>query len=219
MTGGAGQRALNRAFHDLFGVPRAFATVPMHGRTDPLIIADACRLHGVDLTADLQERYFTYLVEELPRDHPGKRRLPGVVELLDVLEADGSVVLGLLTGNLARSARMKLEHFDLWRYFLTGAFGDDAPSRNELVPVAADRMEALGYPRPAPSRTIVVGDTTYDVACARAAGVRSLAVATGPVGVDELRAAGADAVVEDLSRTADVLRVIETLVELESMAG
>jgi len=222
MTGGAGQRALNRAFHDLFGIHRAFVSVPMHGRTDPLIIADACRLHGVDdvlRTAELHERYFVYLKEELPRDVPGQRMLPGVVELLEALQADPAVILGLLTGNLARSARLKLDHFGLWRYFQAGAFGDDAATRNELVPVAAGRMAALGHPTPSPSRTIVVGDTPHDVACAQAAGARSLAVATGPVGCDELRAAGADAVVADLSQTSAVLGLLAALVDGKPMGN
>ena len=222
MTGGAGQRALDRAFHDLFGIHSAFVSVPMHGRTDPLIIADACRLHGVDgmlRTAELQERYFVYLAEELPRDLPGKRLLPGVVELLEALRADRTVILGLLTGNLARSARLKLDHFGLWRYFQAGAFGDDAPTRNDLVPVAVGRIAALGLPTPPPSRTVVVGDTPHDVACAQAAGARSLAVATGPVECDELRAAGADAVVQDLSQTAAVLRLLASLVDGEGLGN
>lgn len=222
MTGGAGQRALNRAFHDLFGIPRAFAAVPMAGRTDPIIIADACLRHGIDgafSAPELHQRYFAYLAEELPRDAPGKRLLPGVTELLEVLHRDESVLLGLLTGNLARSARLKLEHFDLWRYFRAGAFGDDAATRNELVPIAVERMAALGHPRPEPSRTVVVGDTVHDVACARAAGARCLGVATGPVGPGELRAAGADAAIEDLSETTEVLRLLNGLLDGEPMPG
>lgn len=222
MTGGAGQRALNRAFHDLSGIPAAFSAVPMAGRTDPIIIADACARHGIDgafSPAALHERYFEYLIEELPRDAPGKRLLPGVVELLEALRSDTSVLLGLLTGNLARSARLKLEHFGLWGYFLAGAFGDDAATRNELVPVAAERVAALGHPRPLPTRTVVVGDTVHDVACARAAGARCLAVATGPVGPDELRAAGADAIADDLSRTSAVLRLLDGLVDAEPMTS
>jgi phosphoglycolate phosphatase len=189
----------------------------MAGRTDPLIIRDACALHAVadadDRYSELLDRYFTCLVEELPRDLPGKRILPGVVPLLDALQGESDIVLALLTGNLAVSARLKLEHFNLWHYFQAGAFGDDAAERNGLVSVAATRARALGYGPIPPSRILVIGDTPYDVACARAARARSLGVATGRSSMDELDAAGADAVLPDLGQTATVLRLIETLLD------
>jgi len=190
----------------------------MAGRTDPIIIADACEKHGIEggfRVRELHERYFACLREELPRETPGRRILPGVVELLDALHGDESSLLGLLTGNLATSARLKLEQFGLWRYFRAGAFGDDGATRNDLVPVAAERVAGLGHPRPMPSQTIVIGDTVHDVACARAGGARSLAVATGSCRRDELHAAGADAVLDDLSQTAVVLRLLDELVEVE----
>jgi phosphoglycolate phosphatase-like HAD superfamily hydrolase len=58
---------------------------------------------------------------------------------------------------------------------------------------------------------VVVGDTPLDVACAAFSGARSIAVATGSYGVDELHAAGADVVLQDLGDTAQVLRVIADL--------
>ena len=69
--------------------------------------------------------------------------------------------------------RIKLERFDLWRYFRCGAFGDDAPDRNALVPVALERAVACGMPSFAPADVIVVGDTPNDVACAQAVGRRA----------------------------------------------
>ncbi|HEV2982782.1 MAG TPA: HAD hydrolase-like protein, partial [Vicinamibacterales bacterium] len=60
----------------------------------------------------------------------------------------------------------------------------------------------------APSESIVIGDTPLDVACAKAGGARSIAVATGNHTVDQLRAAGADVVFEDLSATREVLAAI-----------
>jgi phosphoglycolate phosphatase len=189
----------------------------MAGRTDPLIIRDACALHAVSdanaRQAELLEQYFTCLAEELPRDVPGKCVLPGVVPLLEALRAESDTVVALLTGNLAISARLKLEQFDLWQYFQAGAFGDDAPERNGLVPVAAARVEALGYGPILPGHTVVVGDTPHDVACAGSAGARSLGVATGHSSVADLDAAGADAVFTDLSQTAQVLDVIKTLLD------
>ncbi len=116
------------------------------------------------------------------------------------------VYLALLTGNYEEAARIKLEYFDLWRYFRCGAFGDDAPDRNGLLPKAMAAIRACGGPEVAPVEIVVVGDTPLDVACAAASGARSLAVATGGYDVDALRAAGADVVMQDLTDTLEVLR-------------
>ena len=143
-------------------------------------------------------------------EKPGARKgvMPGVRELLDVLADRDDVYLALLTGNYEAAARIKLEYFDLWRYFPCGAFGDDAPDRNGLLPKAVARIAACGGPSFSAADAVVVGDTPLDVACAAFSGARSIAVATGSHSVEELRAAGADAVFEDLAGTADVLAAI-----------
>ena len=70
--------------------------------------------------------------------------MPGIRELLDALEPRDDMALGLLTGNFEEGARIKLQHFDLWKYFRCGAFGDDASDRNHLVPVAMQRARDCG---------------------------------------------------------------------------
>jgi phosphoglycolate phosphatase-like HAD superfamily hydrolase len=169
---------------------------------------------GASHRTRLIELYLEYLAEELLKDVPGRRILPGVVSLLDALQADRNVILALLTGNLRSGAQLKLEAFGLWHYFVTGAFGDDADDRNGLVPVAAARVKGLGHPDIPAERIVVVGDTPHDVACARSAGARSMAVATGRSGMDELAAAGADAVLPDLGDTARTLALIRALSDL-----
>jgi phosphoglycolate phosphatase-like HAD superfamily hydrolase len=137
--------------------------------------------------------------------------MPGVRELLDALSARDDVYVALLTGNYEEGARIKLEYFDLWRYFHCGAFGDDAPHRNGLVAKALARVTACGGPSFRAANTIVIGDTPLDVACAAFSGARSIAVATGSYSVEELRASGADVVLQDLADTTQVLRVIADL--------
>jgi phosphoglycolate phosphatase len=216
VTGGAGQRALDRTFEQLFGIAGAFASVELPGRTDPLIVGDALRAHGIaerdhDGTR-FRERYVEALASEMMRDHPAKRLLPGIRPLLDALSGRDDRILALLTGNFEPSARIKLEHFDLWRYFGWGAFGDDAPDRDGLVPVAVERGVARGHPRVPPERIVVIGDTPRDVSCAAAAGARSIAVATGGASAEQLRVAGADVVFESLADTARVLWAIDDLI-------
>jgi phosphoglycolate phosphatase-like HAD superfamily hydrolase len=207
----------------VFGVACAFASIPMAGRTDPLIITDACEAHTIAASATqlmrLHERYYEYLAEELPREVPGKRVLPGVIPLLEAFRADPSVTLALVTGNLPRSARLKLDHFGLWHFFVTGAFGDDANERDGLLPIAVDRVSATGGPSVPPEQIVLIGDTPQDVSCARAAGARSLAVATGLSTVADLYRAGADAAVADLSSTDEVIGLIAALTATESIDG
>ena len=159
--------------------------------------------------ARFRDAYLRHLAIELEK--PGAARkglMPGVRELLDALAPRDDVYLALLTGNYEAGARLKLEYFDLWRYFPCGAFGDDAPHRNVLVPKALARVAACGGPAFAAADAIVIGDTPLDVGCAAHVGARSLAVATGSHSVEELRAAGADVVLKDLSDTGHVLRVL-----------
>jgi phosphoglycolate phosphatase-like HAD superfamily hydrolase len=212
LTGGAGVRAMGRAFQDVFSIPDAFASIPMPGRTDTGILSDAAAAHGIPTEPAEFERfrsvYFAHLRNELHQPGPRKGVMPGVRSLLDSLTGRGDVYLALLTGNYEESARAKLEYFDLWRYFPCGAFGDDAPERNRLLPRALARILACGGPAVHPSETVVVGDTPLDVACAAAAGARSVAVATGSYDAEALRTAGADVVLEDLADTDHVLRVL-----------
>src|SRR3954471_2685287 len=217
LTGGAGGRAMSLAFEEVFGVPNAFTGISMAGRTDAWILNDALVAHGVSTDPPLLDTfraaYLRHLTIELQK--PGASRkglMPGVRELLETLAAREDVYMALLTGNFEAGARMKLEYFDLWKYFPCGAFGDDAPHRNVLVPKALRTVEACGGPAFEPAAAIVIGDTPLDVACAAHVGARSLATATGSHSVEELSAAGADMVVPDLGDTGQVLRVIADLV-------
>ncbi len=216
LTGGAGVRAMNRAFDEIVGTPGARAAdalsgIPVAGRTDWIILHDALARVGRDLDEDLfnqlRARYIALLREEI--ELPGKGfhgTLPGVPALLDQLESRDDVFLGLLTGNFRDGAQIKLERFDLWRYFRCGAFGDDAADRNALVPVAIERASACGVPNLASSDIIVIGDTPNDVACAQAVGAVPVGVATGSYSSDQLRACGATLVFETLEDTEDVIR-------------
>jgi len=229
LTGGAAVRAMNDAFHEVFGVRGAFDHVPMPGRTDGAILADAftravpqsqiladamsaAGVRPVDgEIARYKQVYFARFEEEIHKPvhddpaRPGRHRfkgvLPGVRELLDALQPRPDVFLGLLTGNYEQGARIKLEYFDLWRYFRCGAYGDDSLDRHALVPVAVARALEAGCPAVDPRDVVIIGDTPLDVACARDAGVNCLAVATGGYGADALRAAGADVVLESLADT------------------
>ena len=214
ITGGAGQRAMNRAFADVFGIPDAFKRIELAGRTDTSILGDAFERQGMtvgpsDMRA-FRDRYLECLREEVPRPGKNKRVLPGIAPLLEALAPEPRVFLGLLTGNFADAAEVKLGHFDLWRYFRCGAFGEDAHDRNHLVPVALGRARERGLPAHVEAaHVVVIGDTPRDVACAHAHGARVVAVATGQFDRAALERAGAEVVFEDFSDTEAVLRALK----------
>ncbi len=126
---------------------------------------------------------------------------PGVHEALDALAREpASYRLALVTGNLEPVARRKLASAGIGHYFDAGqgGFGSDSEHRGELPAVA--RARAGGWPR---GRTVVIGDTPRDIACARVDGVRVIGVATGPYSAEEL--ADADAVVDGVRAALPVL--------------
>ena len=214
LTGGAGMRAMNRACEDLVRHEDALAGVTFAGRTDWSILDDILRNHGHTLDEilleELRRRYVRHLAEEIQLPGRGvKDVMPGIRELLDALSDRPDVRLGLLTGNFVEGARIKLEYFDLWKYFPWGAFGGDAASRNDLVPIALARAREQGIEALSPRHVLVVGDTPNDIECAVVAGATPVAVATGSYTVDQLRSAGADIVFPDLSDTGSFLGLLD----------
>ena len=213
LTGGAGIRAMNRAGQSVLGVPRILDGVPVAGRTDWSIFRDALDRIGRDLTASCSRgsarRTSPPARGDLARGDGVKAVMPGVHDLLSALGSRGDVSLGLVTGNFHEAARIKLEHFDLWRHFRCGAFGEDAVDRNALVPFALERARGCGVPDVPYEDVLVVGDTPHDVACAAAVGAVPIAVATGTFTVDQLRQAGAPVVLSDLSDTAGFVRLMD----------
>jgi phosphoglycolate phosphatase len=206
LSGRAGLRAMTRAFKDTFGITDAFAGQHFGGRTDSYLVSQALQAAGLPDTHEQHHRfrdiYIPLLAEEI--QHPGtghKGLMPGAKELLEALDEHDHFHLALLTGNYREAAEIKLQHFELWDFFEWGAFSDDAADRNALVPIAKRRAETYDIPDEAIERVIVIGDTPHDIECARVAGAKSIAVATGGFTVAQLREFGADEVLPDLSDT------------------
>ena len=203
---------MSLAFRELFAIDGAFDGIPMAGRTDASIVRDAALRHAIrddsPQLATFPDVYRRHLIGELEKPGPRKGIMPGVRELLDTLAPRDDVYLALLTGNYEATAQLKLEYFDLWRYFRCGAFGDAAPERNHLLPKAIAQVVACGGPPVAAAQSVIIGDTPLDIAVALAGGARSIGVATGSHSAEALRAAGADVVFDDLSNTPTVIRVL-----------
>ncbi len=212
LTGGAGKRSMTRAYHEIFGIDNALEKINFSGMTDLLIFRLASEQFGREFSFEAHRKfkaaYLTYLVEEILLEHPEKRLLPGVVDLLEALKKRPDVTLGLLTGNYAESAQIKLEHFNVFHYFSCGAYGDDHENRDRLVPFALERIPPKNKaPESADVEVWVVGDTPRDIACARPHGAKAVAVATGFYSLDELKSHSPDFYFENLDDTGSVLEI------------
>ncbi len=138
------------------------------------------------------------------------RVLPGAVDAVAALAARPGVVQSVLTGNMRSVAELKLATFGLaaWLDFEVGAYGTESMARADLVPLAQERAgRKYGAVFDARS-TVLVGDTPNDVAAGRQGGARVVAVATGRTSAAELRAAGADVVLPDLTDVDAVVAAV-----------
>ena len=188
----------------------------MAGKTDHLIVGEYLESLGVARTDQLIAALLDALAEALAEaDRGGELRaggaaLPGVSELLQRLSEDDRVIVSLLTGNVVRNAKRKMDAFGLagWLDFEVGAYGSDHHDRNCLVPVALGRLRDRNDVTLDGFDVWVVGDTPRDLACAQAAGVRCLLVATGGYTFGELESLGADATMADLSDTDTVVKLL-----------
>jgi len=207
--GGCGERSLRLAVRDTFGVEDDLRDIEIAGRTDTRIARQLLRKYGRAETdaaiAELLENYLRHL-PVLLRTTQG-RVLPGVESLLALLEPREDVVLGLLTGNLARGAEHKLTHFGVWKYFGFGAFADDHHERDRLGPFALARARERGH-EIALSRTFIIGDTEHDISCARAIGAKAVAVATGNFRTEQLALHAPDVLLENFADIPATLRAL-----------
>jgi phosphoglycolate phosphatase len=217
-TDGAGRRAIHRALLDEMGTAGPIESYRFDGKTDPQIVRELLALARHPDAQDqarleaVCRRYVELLRAELEKPAQSTQVFAGVTELLAALEsqeAEGRVLVGLLTGNLEPGAALKLRSGGLDpARFRVGAYGSDSPRRSDLPAVAARRAAALTGREFAGPDVVIVGDTPEDVACGRAIAARAVAVATGSYDVAALRAAGAAYVFETLADTSAVLDAI-----------
>jgi len=208
-SGGAGVRALDLAMKDLFTIENAFHGISMAGKTDTQIIREGLEKHNISddgIIDSVTRVYLRYLSREVHNDR--KHIKPGIHDILNTLRELSDLSTGLLTGNLEKGARIKLEPFGLNEYFPSGAFGSDDEDRNNLLPIAVKRFEQLSNRKIEITECVIVGDTPRDVECAHIHGAICIGVATGPYSYDALVAAGADHVVADLTDHQAVLQFL-----------
>jgi phosphoglycolate phosphatase len=211
---GAGRRAITRvllAHHD--DIPEAALQINMSGKTDPqilseiLALANKAHLSTEQLMETFIEPYLKILAEEIKASayyivHEG------ILELLERLKEQEGAYLGLLTGNVETGARMKLERFDLNKYFPIGAYGSDSASRLDLPAVATKRAAEHFGQKFEPEQVVIIGDSVNDILCAQHFGAKCIAVNTGKTAWNELESLQPEHLFKTLSATEAVVTAI-----------
>jgi phosphoglycolate phosphatase len=203
-SNGAAPRAFRRALEEVFGTSGP-TRHSFGGKTDPQIARELLERVGLDRERieagidDAWRRYLAALRHEVSATD--MTVLPGVPSLLDELERSShDALLGLLTGNLREGARIKLDAAGLgFDRFRVGAFGSDHADRPELPALAVERAQALVGRRFEGKDVVIIGDTPADIFCGAHLGVRTIAVATGSYGMDELAACSPDVLLPSLA--------------------
>jgi len=207
----AGERALLLAIKEIYGRDLGLELpVDLRGRTDTSIARDLLVYLSIPGGTEEEKRFREAYLARLPHTLPaGKAKvLVGIHDALEAIHAHPEIHQALLTGNLEAGAKLKLSFLDIWKYFEFGAFADDSHIRDELGPFALARAkEKLGIAFP-PDRVWIIGDTPHDIACGKAIGAKTIAVATGAFTVEELAALNPTHTFKDLSDTQALLKVI-----------
>ena len=213
-TQGAGRAAFAETFRADFDVERFEGDISFVGRSDRAIVKEIFTRHGIDDGPGTWQRFRQSYLQRLERTLTTRRGglLPGVLPLLRAIRARSDIALGILTGNIAAGARLKLRHYGIDAFFEFGGYGDVHTDRGGIAAEALGAADSFLRTRhrlsAQPRRTTVIGDTPEDVRCARAIAAKAIAVATGSSSLSELAAEAPDRALPDLTDQDAILGII-----------
>jgi phosphoglycolate phosphatase len=211
-TARAGVFALEEAAEQVLGQRIDMAQMRTAGLTDVEIARELCRSCGRDAPETVAEflRAYERLLPERLHWREG-RVLPNVRENLEALSASDEVVNLLLTGNIPGGAEAKLRHYGLWEFFgAGGAFSVEGLDRPGIARRARELAAEHGGEMPPDECMVVIGDTPHDVACGKAIGARTIAVASGPAySLTELQACEPWLALSELPEPAELGRLLQ----------
>ena len=213
-TQGAGRAAFAETFRAEFDIESFHGEISFAGRSDRAIVREVFEQHGIEDRPGTWQRFVRGYLKRLERTLVARRGslLPGVLPLLRAIRERSDIATGILTGNVAAGARLKLEHYGIDSFFDFGGYGDHHTDRGGIAADAlgaADAFLRTTHQRSAkPALTTVIGDTPEDVRCARCISAKAIAVATGDSSLAELRAAVPDRAFPDLTDRDAVLGII-----------
>ena len=212
-SGGCGRAATRLAIQEVFGTTGQLDETNFAGKTDWQIVLELLESTGISVEQvqtrlqaynEAVARHLSQIVDSFP-----VQACVGAADVVNALRAHPETLLGLVTGNMPGLVPIKLRAagFDPGD-FKIGAFGSEGWERAMLPPLALERARRHAGRDFAPERSVIIGDTPGDIACARSIGARTIAVATGPFKANELRTYHPDHLFETLVDTEAVLAAI-----------
>jgi len=214
-----GHVAFNDAILKTFGFPGDIRTVRPDGKTDPEILQDIFdvaqqriewgREHWQSFSDHLEECY----QQAIANGHTRVLALPGVLQLVSELSRRKDVALGVVTGNLEVTGRLKLDAAGLGHHIGPGAFGSDSARRADLPRIAMERWETHLKRPVTPGHCVIVGDTPRDLDAARENSMKCLLVGTGRYPIEELELLDPDHFLADFTDTEHAIEVLLGLFE------
>jgi phosphoglycolate phosphatase-like HAD superfamily hydrolase len=205
----SGKKALLDAFSQVTGENCSKIDICLAGRTDAGIINNIMEMLNIDknLRNEIITQYIVFLEKNLKIN--SSFIMPGIMEIINFISKKDYYVPGILTGNMYDGARIKLEFFELFKYFPFGVFGDIHCDRNDLACEALNRLKHLYGEESFDTKDIVIiGDTPYDIECGKSIGAHTIAVATGPYSIEELEEKKPDMLCHTLENTSEIISFI-----------
>ena len=212
-SGGTGRRAISRVLQKEYLLDEEFGHINMSGKTDPQILKEIFEylekphLYSLDNLATFFDHYLAALKDEVEQSE-GFKVHDGVESLLIALSSRSNSYLGLVTGNLEKGARLKLDRAHLNQYFPIGAYGSDSANRLDLPAIAAERANRYYKQKFSPSEVVIIGDSVNDILCAKHYGAKCIAVNTGKTSWQELEVLNPEFLIKDLSNNEAVIAAI-----------
>lgn len=213
-THGAGRAAFAETFRAEFDIEGFHSEISFAGRSDRAIVREVFAQNGIVDRPGTWQRFVQGYLQRLERTLAARRGglLPGVLPLLREIRGRSDIALGILTGNVAAGARLKLRHYGIESFFDFGGYGDHHTDRGGIAVDAlgaADAFLRTTHRLSAkPALTTVIGDTPEDVRCARCIAAKAIAVATGDSSLSELAAVAPDRALPDLTDRDAILGII-----------
>jgi len=227
---GSGRAAFRQAFDEALGWEQSVEHINFHGATDLDVFRKICAERGERSTPETEQAFFECLapaLDEKMKQNPPEV-FPNIGNILAELSGHWKNVdavspprsndrknnrppgssgwkLGIVTGNIEATAKLKLKHAGLLEFFDERGFGCGC-DHEDRVEIARHAWERAGKP----SRAVLIGDTPSDINAAKANGMVSIAVATGGFDFQTLEKAGADFVFEDFTDTGRLLSILES---------
>jgi len=220
MKNGISKKIFSNYLEKIFGSAVHRAEIPdFHGMTDLQIIREIAKsinfpIEDVEdriyeIWSDLSADFSKYCIKE------NINLMPGILKLIELLEKDEIICLGLLTGNIKQNAYSKLNTYELGSFFPVGAFGDDNHDRNVLAGIAINRANIYYGETFSSKNTVIIGDSFRDIECGKKNQIPVIAVSTGGASKGTLTEHNPEFLYDDFSDYNKVHKTIIKHFELE----